>query len=81
MQRVVKYSSLSYFIVKPPYLITQGFKNNKRAHEKLFNHMCNFGARAEFRDMRRVVSFYPDVDISNDKYHLVNPIPLECIAG
>ena len=43
--------------------------------------MCNFGAWAEWRNGKRAVSSYLDVEISNDKYRLVNPIPLECITG
>ena len=39
VQRVVKYSSLSSFRPKTPYLITQGFNKNKKTQEKLFNHM------------------------------------------
>ena len=43
--------------------------------------MCNFGAQAEWRNGRRSVSSYLDVEISNDQYHMVNPIPLDCITG
>ena len=43
--------------------------------------MCNFGAQVEWRSGRRAISSYLDVDISNDQYHLVNPNPLDCIAG
>ena len=43
--------------------------------------MCSFGAQAECKNGIRAVSSYLDVDISNDKYPLVNPTPLECIAG
>ena len=81
MQRVVKYSSLSSYMLKPLYLITHGFNKKKKAQEKLFNHMCNFGSREEWRNGRRSVSFYPDVEISNDQYRLVNPTPLDCISG
>ena len=81
MQRVVKYSSLSSYMLKPPSLLTQGFNKNKKAQEKLFNHMCNFGARLEWRNGRIVVSSYLDVKIRNDQYRLVNPTPLDCIAG
>ena len=81
MQRVMKYSSLSSYMLKPPSLITHGFNKNKRAQEKLFNHVCNFGALSEWRNGRRAASSYLGVDISNDQYRLVNPTPLECIAG
>ena len=81
VQWVVKYSSLSSYMLKPIYLLTQGFKNNKKAQENIFNHMCNFGAREEWRNGRRPASSYIDVDIINDQYHLVNTTPLECITG
>ena len=45
VQQAVKYYYLLSFILKPPSLITQGVKENKKAHEKLFKCMCNFGAR------------------------------------
>ena len=67
MQRVVKSSYISSYMFKNPSLLTQGFNNNKKAHEKLFNHMCNFGAREEWRNGRISVSSYLDVDISNDQ--------------
>ena len=41
--------------------------------------MCNFGAHAEWRNGRRSVSFYLDVDIINDQYRLVNTTPLDCV--
>ena len=81
MQRVVKYSSISSYLLKPTSLITQGFNKNKKAQEKLFKHMCNFGARSEWRNERRAVSYYLDVEISNYEYRLVNPTPLDCIVG
>ena len=43
VQRVVKYSSISYFMLKPPYLLTQGFNKNNKAQEKLIKNMCNLG--------------------------------------
>ena len=43
--------------------------------------MCNFGERVEWRNGRRAVSSYLDVDIKNDQYLLVNPTPLDCIKG
>ena len=48
---------------------------------KLFKHMCNFGAWAEWREGRRVVSSYLDVDTTKDQCRLLNPTPLDCIAG
>ena len=81
MQRVVKYSSLFSYMFKTSSLLTQGFNKNKKAQEKLFNHMCNFGAREEWRNGRISVSSYLDVETSNYKYHMVNPTPLDCITG
>ena len=72
---------LSSYMLKPTYLLTQEFKNNKKAQEKLFKHMCNFGARAEWRNVRRSTSSYLDVDIRNDQYRLVNPTHLDWIKG
>ena len=63
VQWAVKYSSLSSYMLKTPSLPTQGFKENNKAQEKLFNHICNFGARAEWRNSRRAVSSYLDVEI------------------
>ena len=65
MQRVVKSSSILSFMLKPTYLLTQGFNKNNKGREKLFNHMCNFGACIEWRNGRRVVSSYLRVEISN----------------
>ena len=47
VHRVVKYFSLLPYMLKPPSLITQGFNQNKKAHENIFNRVCNFGAQAE----------------------------------
>ena len=81
LQRIVKYSSLLSYMLKPPYLITQGFNKNKKAQEKLFSHMRNFGSYAEWSNGRRSVSSYLGVEIRNDQYHMFNPTPLYCIAG
>ena len=62
MQQVVKYSSLSPYMLKPPSLLTQGFEENKKAQENIFKNMCNLGARAEWGDGRRAASSYIDVD-------------------
>ena len=43
--------------------------------------MCNFGSQAEWRKGRRVVSSYPNVDTTKDKCRLLNPTPLDYIAG
>ena len=81
VQRVVEYYSLLSYMLKPPSLITRGFNKNKKANEKLFNHMCNFGAQEYWRNGRRYVSSYLDVDIRNDQERLVNTTPLDRITG
>ena len=43
--------------------------------------MCNFGARVEWREGRRVVSYYLDVNITKYQFRLLNLTPLECIKG
>ena len=52
VHRVVKYFSLLPYMLKPPSLITQGFNQNKKAHENIFNRVCNFGAQEECRNGR-----------------------------
>ena len=68
-------------MLKPSNLLTHGFGNNSTEQEKLFKHMCNFGARTELREGRRLVSFYLDVETTKDEYHLLNPTPLDCFTG
>ena len=48
-QKAVKYSSLSSFILKPPSLLAQEFRQNKKAQDNLFKYMYNFGAQAVCR--------------------------------
>ena len=43
--------------------------------------MYNFGAGAELREGRRVVSSYLDVDTTKDQLRLLNPTPLGYIEG
>ena len=43
--------------------------------------MCNFGAREECREGRRVVSYYLDGDTTKYQCCLRNPTPLDCITG
>ena len=81
MQKALKSSSLSSYILKPSSLLTQGFEKNRTAQEKLFKHMCNFGSRAEWRKGRRVVSSYLDVETTKDQCRLLNTTPLDCITG
>ena len=80
MHKAVKYSSLWPYMLKPSYLLTQGFEKNRTAHENIFKHMCNFVAREEWREGKRVVSSYLNVDNTKDQCRLLNPTPLEYIA-
>ena len=43
--------------------------------------MCNFGARAYWREVRRVVNSYLDVESTRDQFRLLNPTSLDCISG
>ena len=43
--------------------------------------MCNFGARYEWRNGRRAISSYLDVETRNYQYRLVNSKTLDFIAG
>ena len=76
MKKSVKYSSILSYMLKPSHLLTQGFEKNRTAQEKFFKHMCNFGAREEWREGRIVVSYYLDVDTIKYKWRLLNPTPL-----
>ena len=49
MHNDLKYSSLSYYILKHSHLLTHSFENNRTKTEKVFKHMCNFGAREKWR--------------------------------
>ena len=62
MQNYLKSSSILSYILKPSHLFTEGFGKNRTAQEKLFKHMCNFGSRAEWREGKRVISSYLDVE-------------------
>ena len=81
MQQVVKYSSLSPYMLKHPSLLSQGFNKNKEAQGKLFKNMCNFGAQEECSNGRRAVSYYLDVETRRYQYRVLNPTPLDCILG
>ena len=67
VQQDVKSFSISSYMLKTPSLLAQGFNKNKKAQENIFNHMCNFRARSEWSNGRRYVSYYLDVDFSNDQ--------------
>ena len=81
MQKAFKQSSLLSYILKPSHLFTQVFEKNRTAQEKLSKHMCNFSARENWWEGRRVVSSYIYVDTTNDQCRLINPTPLDCITG
>ena len=81
MQKALKYSYLSSYILKPYFLLTQAFEKNRTEQENLFKLMCNFGSRAEWRKGRSVISSYLDVESTKDQCHLLNPTPLDCIEG
>ena len=68
-------------MLKTSKLLTQGFEKNRTAQEKLFKHMCNFGSRADWRKGRSVFSSYLDVETTKDQCRLLNPTPLNCLAG
>ena len=39
VHQAIKHSSLSYYMLKPPTLCAQVFKENKKAQEKLFKNI------------------------------------------
>ena len=67
MQKALKSSSLSSYMLKPSKFLTQGFENNRTAHDKLFKHMCKFGSRSEWKKGRSVISSYLDVETTKDQ--------------
>ena len=81
IQKALHYSSLLSYMLKPSNLLTHGFGNNMTAQEKLLKHMCNFGSLAKWREGRRFVSSYLDVETTKDQCRLLNPTPLDCITG
>ena len=81
MQKSMKYYYILSYMLKPSHLLAQGFENNRTAQEKLFRHMCNFWEWAEWREGRRVVGYYLDVDTTKDQLCLINTTPLDCISG
>ena len=58
-------------------LLTQVFGNNITPPEKLFKHIFNFGSRAEWRNGRRVVSSYLDVESTKYQCRILNPKTLD----
>ena len=79
MQKALKSSYLSYYVLKPSHLLTQGFEYNRTAQEKLFKHIFNLRERAEWKEGRRVVSYFIDFDTTKDQFRLLDPTPLDCI--
>ena len=45
IQKSLKSSSLSSYVLKPSHLLTHIFGDNRTAQEKLFKRMFNFGAQ------------------------------------
>ena len=80
-QKDLKSSYLLSYMLKPSNLLTQGFGNNRTGKEKQFKHMCNFGARAEWRGGIIVVSSYLDVETTKYQCCLLNPRTLDLITG
>ena len=72
MQKDLKSSSISSYMLKPSKLLTQGFYNNRTSQGKLFKHMCNFWSRAEWRKGVRVFSSYLDADITKYQCRILN---------
>ena len=79
MQKALKYYYLLSYMLKPSHLVTCPVGKNKTAQEKLFKHMCNFGAQAEWREGRIFVISYLDVDTTKYQFRLLNPTTLDCI--
>ena len=77
MQKSLKSSSISSYMLKPSRLLAQVFGNNRTAQDKLFKHMYNFGARSERRKGRIVVSYDLDVESTKDQFRILNPTPLD----
>ena len=65
----------------PSNLFTQGVEYNRTTQEDQFKYMCNFGARAECREGRRVFSYYLDIETTKDQCRFLNTKHLDCIAG
>ena len=81
VQNSVKYSYLQSYMLKPPSLLTQGFKYNNLTQQKLFKCMYKFGAQSEWSSGRRYVSSYIDVDTIKYQYSLLNTNHLGFISG
>ena len=80
VQQAVNYSSLLSHMFKYPSLITQGFKQNIKAQEKLFKHMFNFGVHIDWSNGILAVSSYLHVETSKYQYLLLNTFPLEFVV-
>ena len=74
VHQAVKYSSISYYMLKHPSLIIQGFEWNNNSQE-VFNHMCNSGSQAVCNNGRRAISSYLDIDTRKHQYRLLNKTP------
>ena len=67
MHKALKPYFISSYMLRPYHLLTQGFGNNSTTQDDIFKNMCNFGARSEWREGRRVVSSYLDDDTTKDQ--------------
>ena len=77
MHQAIKDASISFYMLKTPYLIAQVFKQNNKSQKNIFNNMCDFGARAQWSIGRRYVSYYLDVETRKYQNHLLNPTHLD----
>ena len=81
MQKYLKYSSILSYMLKPSHLLTQCLEKNRTTQENIFKHMCNFGVREKWREVRIVISYYFDVETTKDQCRLLNTNPLEFLEG
>ena len=81
IQKDLNYSSILSCMLKPSQLLTQGFGNNRTVQEKLFKYMFNFGSQEECNNRIIVVSSYLGVETTKYQCRLLNPTPLDFIAG
>ena len=68
-------------MLKLSHLLTQVFEKNRTAQDKLFKHMCNFGARSNWTEGRKVFSNHLDFDTTKDQFRILDLTPLDFISG
>ena len=81
VNHAVKSFSVFPYMLKPYYVLTQQFKENKKAQDKLFNHICDVESRSVWGGGRRTISSYLDIDVRKYQYCLFNIAPLDDITG